>query len=98
MTTAFPVSDFRDEIFKEHIAAGFTYFIAGFMLRNVAALRGKYSIKGYLELAKKLEYKMLAPNQDILNYMHWNQIKFVDEYQYDLFSKRHITMVSGINR
>lgn len=88
MTTTFPVSDFRDEIFKEHIAAGFTYFNAGLMLWNVAALRGKYSFKGYMELAEKLEYKMLAPDQDLLNYMHWNQIKFVDEYQYDLFSKK----------
>ena len=88
MTTAFPVSDSRDEIFKEHIAAGFTYFNAGLMLWNIAALRGKYSFKGYMELAGKLEYKMLAPDQDLLNYMHWNQIKFVDEYQYDLFSKK----------
>lgn len=88
MSTTLPVSDIRDEIFKEHIAAGFTYFNAGLMLWNVAALRGKYSFKDYMELAQKLEYRMLAPDQDLLNYMHWNQIKFVDEYQYDLFSKK----------
>lgn len=88
MTTTLPVSDIRDEIFIEQIAAGFTYFNAGVMLWNVAALRGKYSFKDYMELAKKLEYKMLAPDQDLLNYMHWKQVKFVDERQYNLFSKK----------
>lgn len=88
MSVTFPVSDIRDEIFKEHIAAGFTYFNAGLMLWNVAALRGKYSFKDYMELAQKLEYKMLAPDQDLLNYMHWKQTKFIDENQYDLFSKK----------
>ena len=88
MTVNFPMSDVRDEIFKEQIAAGFTYFNAGLMLWNVAALRGKYSFKDYMDLAGKLEYKMLAPDQDLMNYMHWKQIKFVDEYRYDLFSKK----------
>ena len=87
MTVSFPMSDIRDEIFKEHIAAGFTYFNSGLMLWNVAALRGKYSFKDYMELAEELEYKMLAPDQDLLNYMHWDQIKFVDEYRYNLFSR-----------
>lgn len=88
MTVDFPMSDIRDEIFKEHIAAGFTYFNAGLMLWNIAALRGRYFFEFYMGLAKELEYKMLAPDQDLLNYIHWNQVKFVDEYQYDLFSKK----------
>lgn len=88
MTVNFPMSDARDEIFKDHIAAGFTYVNAGLMLWNVAALRGKYSFKDYMDLAGKLEYKMRAPDQDLLNYLHWNQIKLVDEYRYDLFSKK----------
>ena len=87
MSTKLPCLDRRDEIFKDHIGAGFIYFNSGFMLWNIALLRGKYSFKDYMELAKKLEFKMLAPDQDLLNYMHWNQIKFVDEYQYNLFSR-----------
>lgn len=87
MLTNFPVSDIRDEVFKEHIAAGFTYFNSGIMLWNVTALRGKYSFKDYMDLAEKLEYNMMAPDQDLLNYMHWKEVKFVDEYQYDLFSR-----------
>lgn len=87
MTVDFPTGDSRDSIFRDHIASGFTYFNAGMMLWNIENLRGKYSFKKYMELAKALDYKMLAPDQDLLNYMHANQIKFVDEYKYDLFSR-----------
>ena len=37
---------------------------------------------------------MKAPDQDLLNLMHWDQVKFVDEYKYDLFAK--IAYDSGI--
>ena len=87
MTVSFPMSDIRDEVFKEHIAAGFTYFNSGLILWDIAALRGKYSFKDYMELAEKLEYKLLTPDQDLLNYMHWNQIKFVDVSRYNLFAR-----------
>lgn len=88
MTAMMPFGDSRDEIFKSYFDNGFVYFNAGLMLWNVAKLREEgYSFEKYMELAKELEYKMLAPDQDLLNYMHWNQVKFVDEYQYDLFSR-----------
>lgn len=87
MTVDFPTGDSRDKIFKDHIAGGFTYFNAGMMLWNIENLRSEYSFKKYMELAKVLDYQMLAPDQDLLNYMHANQIKFVDEYNYDLFSR-----------
>lgn len=88
MTTTFPFPDIRNEIFKEHIAQGFTYFNSGIMLWNIEQLRGKYCFKDYMDLAGQLHYQMLAPDQDLLNFMHWNQVKFLDEYQYDLFSKK----------
>ena len=40
-----------------------------------------------MDLAQRLNFQILAPDQDLLNFMHWNQVKFVDEYQYNLFSK-----------
>ncbi len=87
MPTVFPFPDSRNDLFREHIQKGFTYFNAGMMLWNIEKLRGKYSFKDYMELAHSLNYQMLAPDQDILNYMHWNQVKFLDEYQFDLFAK-----------
>lgn len=87
MTVSFPTGDSRDVIFKEHLQRGFVYFNAGFMLWNIEELRKIYSFSTYMALAKELNYQMLAPDQDLLNYMHWNQVIFVDEYQYDLFSR-----------
>lgn len=87
MTTTFPFPDIRNEIFKEHISNGFTYFNAGMMLWNIKELRVKYSFKDYMALAQQLNFQMFAPDQDLLNFMHWNQVKFLDEYQYNLFSK-----------
>lgn len=88
MIATIPFMDARDEIFREQIALGFIYFNSGFMLWNVSGLRGKYSFMKYMELAEKLEYKLMAPDQDLLNYMHWNQVKFVDEYCYNLLAKK----------
>lgn len=87
MTISFPFPDIRNEIFKEHISNGFTYFNAGMMIWNIKELRSKYSFTDYMCLAQKLNFQMFAPDQDLLNFMHWNQVKFVDEYQYNLFSK-----------
>lgn len=87
MSTEFPVMDMRNEIFKEQIEEGFTYFNAGMMLWNIEKLRGQYCFKDYMDLAEALSFQMQAPDQDLLNLMHYKQVKFLDEYQYDLFSK-----------
>lgn len=77
-----------NEIFKE-IAKdeNFIYFNAGMMLWNIAALRGNYNFQTYMELAQKLEFKLQAPDQDLLNYMHWRQVKFLNEYRYDCYAR-----------
>lgn len=87
MGVSLPLSDIRNEIFKEHISNSFTYFNSGMMLWNIKELRSKYSFNDYMDLAQRLNFQILAPDQDLLNFMHWNQVKFVDEYQYNLFSK-----------
>ena len=94
MSVHFPVSDIRDQVFKDYIEQGFTYFNSGMMLWNVEKLRGKYCFKDYMDLAESLNYQMKAPDQDLLNLMHYKQVKFLDEYRYDLFSK--IAYDSGI--
>lgn len=88
MTMVFPFPQLHTEMFAEQIRNGFTYFNAGLMLWNVTKLRREgYCFARYMELAKQLQYKLLAPDQDLLNYMHWDQVKYLDEYQYDLFSR-----------
>lgn len=85
--TTIPFPDGRSELFKEHLSHNFTYFNAGMMLWNIKKVREKYNFQTYMELARALNYKLVAPDQDLLNYLHWNQVKFLDEYRYDLFSK-----------
>lgn len=79
--------DFRNEIFKEHLLQGFTYFNSGVMLLNIASMREKYHLEDYLKIAESLDYKLVAPDQDILNYMFWQKVKILDETKYNLFAK-----------
>ncbi len=64
----------------------FVYFNSGVMLVNISKLRGRIAGMDYLKLAEELKGKLLAPDQDILNYMHWKYTGLVDEWKYDLFS------------
>ena len=79
--------DIRNEIFAEHIKQGFTYFNSGVLLMNVSALRNKYGLEDYLKVAEDLEYNILAPDQDLLNYVHWNEVKIMDANKYNLFAR-----------
>lgn len=83
----FPLKDVRNELFREHVKKGFTYFNSGVMLWNISDLRKRYNFKFYMNLIKQLNYKVLAPDQDLLNFAHYNQITLLDEYRYNLFSK-----------
>ena len=87
MSTEIPFTDIRAALFHPLYHQGFVYFNAGIMLWNIAALRGHYSFDFYMKLARDLNYQILAPDQDLLNFTHWNQVKFVDEYKYDLFAR-----------
>lgn len=77
----------RQETFRFLFEQGNYYFNSGVMLWNIQALRGKYHLRDYLETAKALEGKLVAPDQDILNYVHWEHVKYADETRYDLFAR-----------
>lgn len=81
-----PFGDERDLIFEKQIQNGFIYFCSGMLLMNIKAMRGKYCFEDYMKLAQDLDYKMVAPDQDLLNYVHWNEVKIVDSMQYNLFA------------
>ena len=79
--------DFRNEIFKEHLSKGFTYFNSGVMVLNIACMREKYCLEDYLKIAESLNYELVAPDQDMLNYVHWTEVKILDETKYNLFAR-----------
>lgn len=72
-----------DPLFKQ----GFQYFNSGVMLMNVEKLRVGYNFKRYMDCIKKWNYEMGAPDQDILNYEHWDQLIYADAHKYNYFSR-----------
>ncbi len=60
-----------------------TYINSGMLLINMNKFRGNYSLNSYLDAAKELEYKIFAPDQDLINYVHRGKIKHVDSKKYN---------------
>ncbi len=79
--------DKHREMFKEAYNQGFRYFNSGVLLINVRQMRRHYSFEAYLEAIKKWNFEMEAPDQDILNYLHWEKVKYADYKKYDLFAR-----------
>ena len=47
----------------------------------------EYTFTDYLNAIRKWEYAMTAPDQDILNYCHYDKVKYVPWQKYDLFAR-----------
>lgn len=82
------MTDIQNRLFVNLLnQEGFTYCNAGMMLWNIEKMRGKVGFHNYMQLAEKLDFQIAAQDQDLLNYMHWNHIKLVNEEQYNLFAR-----------
>ncbi len=79
--------DKHREMFEDAYRQGFRYFNSGMLLINVAKMRYMYSFDTYLNAIKEWNYEMEAPDQDILNYLHWQNVRFSDCQKYDLFAR-----------
>lgn len=77
----------HNEMFKEAYDKGYRYFNAGVMLLNITDMRKKYSFQTYLDAIEAWNYQMEAPDQDILNWVHWQHVDYVDCMVYDLFAR-----------
>lgn len=81
-------NDYRQEVFSSLLENGYQYFNSGVMLWNLKQLRSQgYYFEKYLQLAANTKTKLLAFDQDLLNLMHHNEVRYVDEYLYDLFPR-----------
>ena len=66
----------------------FRYFNSGVMLMNIEKMRHIYNYDYYMNVAKDVwNYAMEAPDQDILNYVHWKSVKYIPYEQYNLFAR-----------
>ena len=74
----------RQEMLGPLFEQGHKYFCSGILLMNIAEMRKKYNFKTYVQVIEAWEYQMEAPDQDILNYVHWQNIGYADPKKYDL--------------
>ena len=59
------------------------YFNTGVLLMNVTLMRKLVSLKEIYQFIKKNKYKLILPDQDVLNGLYWDKIKPVDSYRYN---------------
>ncbi len=73
-----PYHNYCDELFAELIPKGFCYFNSGTILYRLDAMRADCDFASYMELARRLEYRIEFPDQDLLNYRHYNEVYYLD--------------------
>lgn len=59
------------------------YFNSGVLLLNLQKLREDTTIDGVLSICMDLRNKVEYPDQDILNYLYQNKVKYADELVYN---------------
>lgn len=63
------------------------YFNSGMLLYDLKKIRENYSFTNYCEVAKRVDCKLTNPDQDLLNYVHFGKVLFVDNERYNAFSQ-----------
>lgn len=88
-TTGGTMRDIQRRMLSEALStAEYHYFNAGMLLFNLKRMREHYSFETYLKAIEDWNYQMAAPDQDILNYVHWKHVCYVPWQKYDVFSSR----------
>lgn len=78
----------QQQMFADKLQNGYQYFNSGFLLLNIEELRKKYTFDYYVEVMQRdWNFEMLAPDQDILNYVHGDKTGYVDYGVFDLFAR-----------
>jgi lipopolysaccharide biosynthesis glycosyltransferase len=77
----------QQEMFAKRAPEDYKYFNSGVLLLNIRQIREKYTFSDYLNAMKEWNFEMSAPDQDVLNYVHCDNVKYMDYRQYDLFAR-----------
>lgn len=77
----------QQEMFEPMFKQGFKYFNSGVLLLNISLLRENHNFQTYLQAIEEWNYEMGAPDQDILNYVHWNKVGYIDPTIVNYFSR-----------
>ena len=73
----------RQELFDRY--EDLRYFNSGVMLWDLAKFRKTYKFEDFKLAAAEIKYDMPLPDQDLLNYMLYNKVKYIDADKYNCF-------------
>ena len=62
------------------------YINSGVLLFCMEELRKKYHFRDYLHLAEELDFQIFSPDQDLINYLHRDEIGYVNEWKYNFLT------------
>ncbi len=62
------------------------YINSGVLLFHMKELRKKYRFQYYLDLAEELNYQIFSPDQDLINYLHRDELGHADEWKYNFLT------------
>ncbi|MCR4744170.1 MAG: hypothetical protein K5894_02945 [Lachnospiraceae bacterium] len=75
------------EMLKEAFDNGYRYFNSGVMLLNLEQMRKNYNFQTYMDAVNIWNYEMEFPDQDILNWVHWKKIGYMDGDKYNFIAR-----------
>lgn len=85
----------QKEMFAPMFEQGYQYFNSGVMLLNIEKIRENHNFATYMKAVEEWNYQMEAPDQDILNYVHWQNVGYINYEKYNMFARiahnRHYT-------
>ena len=81
------ISEKQKLMFSKMFESGYRYFNSGMLLMNVKRLRESYNFEVYCKAMEEWNYEMVAPDQDLMNYLHWEQVEYVEPERYNYFSR-----------
>lgn len=70
---------------------GYHYFNSGVLLFDMNVMRERHSFDDYVKALKDWDYKVVAPDQDLLNYVNYAETKVIDWKRYNFFARNAAT-------
>lgn len=76
----------QKELFAE-FGEELRYFNSGMILYDLDKVRKRCCFEDYYRIAERAGYSLTNPDQDLLNYLHFGNVLYVDNTKYNVFSQ-----------
>ena len=91
------MSQEQRDLFREHIKReDFRYFNSGVLLMNIKKMRENVSLEYFIQTAMSIN--IAVADQDLLNYVFYGDVKYLDESRYNLFAKIYKSIYGALAR